>query len=95
MAQTIQFISTSPQELQNQINEGVKIQLQEFLKHFAPTQPKEYLTRQEVATMLSVDISTVHNFCKRKKLNPLGFSGSSRVYFLRSEVEASLKPLNV
>jgi hypothetical protein len=95
MAQTIQFISTSPQELQNQINEGVKIQLQEFLKHFAPTHPKEYLTRQEVATMLSVDISTVHNFCKRKKLNPLGFSGSSRVYFLRSEVEASLKPLNV
>ncbi len=94
MAQ-VQFISTSPQELQQQINEGVKIQLQEFLKHFKPVQPKTYLTRQEVATMLSVDISTVHNFCKRKKLNPLGFSGSSRVYFLRSEVEASLKPLNV
>jgi len=93
--QTIQFISTTPQELQNQINEGVKIQLTEFLKHFTPKLPNEYLTRQEVATMLSIDISTVHNFCKRKKLNPLGFSGSSRVYFLRSEVEASLKPLNV
>jgi hypothetical protein len=95
MSATVQFIQTTPKELQQQINEGVKIQLQEFLKHFKPVQPKTYLTRQEVATMLSVDISTVHNFCKRKKLNPLGFSGSSRVYFLRSEVEASLKPLNV
>ena len=94
MTQTIQFISTTPEQLQQQINEGVKIQLQEFLKHFTPTQPKEYLTRQNVADLLSIDISTVHNFCKRKKLNPLGFSGSSRVYFLRSEVEASLKPLN-
>ena len=92
MAQ-VQFISTSPQELQQQINEGVKIQLQEFLKHLTPTQPKEYLTRQEVAKMFDVDISTVHNWCKSKRLNPLGIG--SRVYFLRSEVEASLKPLNV
>ncbi len=92
MAQ-VQFISTSPQELQQQINEGVKIQLQEFLKHFTPTQPKEYLTRSDVAKMFSVDISTVSNWQKSGKLNPLGISG--RVYFLRSEVEASLKPLNV
>jgi hypothetical protein len=91
--QTIQFISTSPQELQHQINEGVKIQLQEFLKHFTPTQPKEYLSRQDVSKMFGVDISTVHNWCKSKRLNPLGIG--SRVYFLRSEVEASLKPLNV
>jgi hypothetical protein len=91
--QTIQFISTTPKELQNQINEGVKIQLQDFLKHFTPEPPKEYLTRQNVAKMFDVDISTVHNWCKSKRLNPLGIG--SRVYFLRSEVEASLKPLNV
>ena len=92
MAQ-VQFIQTTPQELQQQINEGIKIQLQEFLKHFAPIQPKEYLTRSEVAKMFSVDISTVSNWQKSGKLKPLGISG--RVYFLRSEVEASLKPLNV
>ena len=91
---TVQFFSTTPQELQQQINEGVKIQLQEFLKHFTPTQPKEYLTRQEVATMLSVDLSTIHNMCKSKRLNPLSMGGS-RVYFLRSEVEANLRPINV
>ena len=91
--QTIQFISTTPQELQQQINEGVKIQLQEFLTHFKPKLPNEYLTRSDVAKMFDVDISTVHNWCKSKRLNPLGIG--SRVYFLRSEIEASLKPLNV
>jgi hypothetical protein len=90
---TVQFIQTTPQELQMQITEGVKIQLENFLKHFTPKQPNEYLTRQEVAKMLSVDISTVHNYCKRKILQPKGIGG--RVYFLRSEVEASLKPLNI
>jgi hypothetical protein len=81
----VQFISTSPQELQQQINEGVKIQLQEFLKHFTPTQPKEYLSRQDVSKMFGVDISTVHNWFKSKRLNPFGVG--SRVYFLSSEVE--------
>lgn len=90
---TVQFIQTTPQELQNQINEGVKIQLQDFLKHFKHETPKEYLTRSDVSKMFSVDISTVHNWCKSKRLNPLGIG--SRVYFLRSEIEASLKPLNV
>jgi len=91
--QTIQFIQYTPQQLQSEINEGVKIQLQEFLKHFAPIQPKEYLTRSEVAKMFSVDISTVANWQKSKRLNPLSLG--ARIYFLRSEVEASLKPLNV
>jgi predicted DNA-binding transcriptional regulator AlpA len=90
---TVQFIQTTPQELQNQINEGVKVQLENFLQHFKPKQPNEYLTRRNVADMFGVDISTVHNWCKSKRLNPLGIG--SRVYFLRSEVEASLQPLNI
>lgn len=90
---TVQFIQYTPEQLQTEITAGVKSQLDDFLKHFKPKQPNEYLTRQEVAQMFNVDISTVHNWCKSKRLNPLGLG--SRVYFLRSEVEASLKPLNV
>lgn len=93
MSATIQFIQYTPEQLQSEINEGVKNQLQEFLKHFTPTQPKEYLSRKDITEMFGVDLSTVHNWCKSKRLNPLGIG--SRVYFLRSEVEASLKPLNV
>ena len=90
---TIQFIQTTPQELQNQINEGVKSQIQDFLKHFQPKQPNEYLTRSEVAQMFNVDLSTVHNWSKSGKLKPLGLG--ARVYFLRSDIEQSLQPLNV
>ena len=90
---TVQLIEISPEELSELISKKVSEQLASFLKNFQPQQPKEYLTRQEVAKMFNVDISTVHNWCKSKKLNPLGIG--SRVYFLRSEVEASLTPLNV
>jgi hypothetical protein len=91
--EVIQFIQTTPGQLKAEINEGVKIQLTEFLKHFKPIQPKEYLTRKNVADMFDVDISTVHNWCKSKRLNPLSLG--SRVYFLRSEVENSLNPINI
>lgn len=89
----IQFISYSPKQLQCEITQAVKIQLEEFLKIYKPKEPNEYLSRKDVSTMFGVDLSTVHNWCKSKRLNPLGISG--RVYFLRSEVEASLQPLNV
>jgi len=88
----IQFIQYTPEQLQSEISNGVKIQLQEFLTHFKPIQPAEYLTRQQVAKMFDVDLSTVHNWCKSGKLKPLGIG--SRVYFLRADIEACLIPLN-
>lgn len=90
--QTVQFIQTTPEQLQTEISAGVKRQLDEFLKHFTPKQPAEYLTRSDVANMFSVDLSTVHNWCKSGKLKPLGIG--SRVYFLRTDIEESLIPLN-
>lgn len=91
--QTIQFIQTTPEQLKSELNEGVKNQLQEFLKLYQPKQPNEYLTRQTVAQMFNVDLSTIHNWCKSGKLKPLGLG--ARVYFLRSDIEQSLTPLNV
>ena len=88
----IQFISVTPEQLQQEITKGVKSHLDDFLKNFKPKEPNDYLTRQDVAKMFDVDISTVANWQKNGKLRPLGISG--RVYFLRSEVEASLTPLN-
>jgi hypothetical protein len=88
----IQFVATSPQDLKNEITADVKVVLDDFLKHFKPVQPAEYLTRQQVAKMFDVDLSTVHNWCKSGKLKPLGIG--SRVYFLRMDIEACLIPLN-
>lgn len=90
--QQIQFLQTTPDQLQSEINAGVKVILEDFLKNFKPKLPNEYLSRQDVALMFSCDLSTIHNWCKSGKLNPLGIG--SRVYFLRSDIENSLKPLN-
>lgn len=91
MAQ-IQFVATSPQDLKKEITGDVKVILEDFLKHFKPVEPAEYLTRQQVAKMFSCDLSTVHNWAKSGKLKPLGIG--SRVYFLRTDIEACLIPLN-
>lgn len=88
----IQFIQYTPEQLQSEISKGVKVQLEDFLQHFKPVQPAEYLTRSQVAKMFDVDLSTVHNWCKSGKLKPLGIG--SRVYFLRTDIEESLIPLN-
>lgn len=93
MKPTVQFVATSPQELKNEITGDVKAILDDFLIHFKPVQPSEYLSRNQVKEMFNVNIGTVNNWSKQGRLNPLALG--SRVYFLRSEVEASLKPLNV
>lgn len=90
---TIQLIQISAEELETQILKGVQLQLDDLKKHFTPKEPNEYLTRSEVAQLFSVDLSTLHNWNKKKILNPIGLG--SRVYYLRSEIEAQLKPLNV
>lgn len=91
--EAIQITQTNANDFKTEILKGVKIQIDELKSQFQPKEPNEYLTRQEVATMFNVDLSTIHNWCKSKKLNPLGLG--ARVYFLRSEIEASLTPLNV
>lgn len=92
MEKTILFRETTPEQLQAQINEGVKQQLQEFLETYKPQQPNDYLTRSEVAKMLSVNLSTLFNWAKNGKLTPLGIG--NRVYYRRSDIEKSLIPLN-
>ena len=86
--QTVQFISVTPEQLQNAIIKGVKTQLDDFKKHFEPKTPNEYLTRVEVSKMLSVDLSTVHNWTKKGILKASQCGG--RVYFKRTEVENAI-----
>lgn len=90
--QTIQFVATSPQDLKNEITADLKVILEKFLENYKPAKAVEYLTRQQVAKMFDVDLSTVHNWSKSGKLKPLALG--SRIYFLRSDIEACLIPLN-
>jgi len=90
--QTVQFIQVTPEQLQDAIIEGVKTQLQDLKQHFQPKEPKQYLTRQEVAKMLSVDLSTVHNWTKKGILTANQIGG--RVFYLRTDVENAIVKLN-
>ena len=85
---TVQFIRVTPEQLQNEIIKGVKTELEQLKKDFQPKQPSEYLTRNEVAEMLKIDLSSVHNWTKKGKLKAYGIGG--RVYYKRDEVENSI-----
>ena len=87
----IQFILVTPLELQDIVNKAVSTSMASFVANFRPEKEEEYLTRQEVAKILKVDISTVHNWTKSGKLKPYGIG--ARIYFLRSEIEKCLTPL--
>lgn len=86
--QTIQL--ELPQETKNLI-QSLKDEVSEIKKNFTPRQPTIYMTRREVADMLSVNLSTIHNYCKRSILKPYGIG--ARVYFKRDEVEQAIVEL--
>ena len=74
--QQIQFISTTPEQLQNAIINGVKSQLEELKKSFQPKEPTQFVTRKHVADeMLHCDLSTVHNLTKKGILIKYGIGG--------------------
>lgn len=70
--------------------EGLQNQIKELKQNFEPKTPTEYITRSELAEMLKCDLSTIHNWCKKGKIQPYGIG--NRVYFKRSEIEAVLLP---
>ena len=90
--ETIQFIQSSPQELQEGIIKAFSQQLESLKSDFQPKEPTVYLTRTEVAEMLSINLSTLHNWVKAGKLK--SYSIGNRVYFKRAEVEQSITPLH-
>ncbi len=89
--ETVQLIGISPEQIQDAILSGVKNQIDELKKSFAPKQPTEYLTRNEVSELLKIDLSTLYNWTKSGKLSAYGIG--SRVYYKRSEVENAIVKL--
>ena len=93
MSNAIQFISTTPSELKKEIvNELVNSLIPKLSKEFQPKAPTEYLSRSEVAKLLKVDISTIHNWTKKGKIVSYGIGG--RVLYKRKEIESAIVKLN-
>lgn len=87
----IQFIQTTPEDLNALICKSVKEQLEELKQHFQPKEPVELLTRKEVADLFKINLSTLFHWTNKGKLKAYGIG--NRVYYKRSEVEEVLQPL--
>ncbi|WP_430410221.1 helix-turn-helix domain-containing protein [Kordia sp.] len=84
----ISIFQTTPDEIAEAIAKSVKTQLDELKKNWQPKEPTEYLTRNEVAEMLSIDLSSVHNWTKKGIITAYQISG--RVYYKRKQIENAL-----
>ena len=84
----LQMIQITPDELKDLILVGIKAEFQDLKKHFQPKQPTEYLTRNEVAKMFKIDLSTVHNWTKKGILTSFQIGG--RILYKRDDVEKEI-----
>lgn len=88
----VQLLGITQEELNLAIFNYIDTKFEELKKFYQPKEPTKYLTRKEVAEMLSVDISSVHNMTKKGILKKLQISG--RILYIRSQVESSIIKLN-
>ncbi len=80
------------EELKTSIVDDLKGEFENLKNNFQPKQPTKYLTRNEVATMLKIDLSSVHNWTKKGKLKSYGIGG--RVYYKLTEMEKAIVKLD-
>lgn len=82
----------TPEDLIEKISEIIKNEITELKKEYQPKEPEELLTRKEIAAMLKVNLSTIHNHTKNGKLKAYGLG--NREYYKRSEIEKKLIHFN-
>lgn len=78
-----------PPELQKDID-FIKSELEELKNNYEPKSPAEFLTRQQTADLLHVDLSTLWNWQQKSKLTPVGIAGSGRVLYRRTDIEKNI-----
>jgi len=89
--ETIQFIQITPEQLKSDILEGVKKEIDILKKEYQPKNPTEFLSRNDVAKMLKINVSSVHNWTVQGVLKAYQISG--RVYYKRVEIETAIVEL--
>ncbi len=83
-----QLHSLTPQQLEDIVKRTIKEEVKQLQENFQPKIPVEYLTRQQTADLLHIDLSTLWAWTNKGKL--LAYSISSRVYYKRSEIEQAI-----
>ena len=82
----------SPEEFKQEIIAGVQKSLKEFGKSFKPAEEDIWLTRNQLKDMLSVSLTTIHNWCNEGVLRPYKIGCQTR--FKKKEVLQVLETSN-
>ena len=84
--QQVQFVSTTPDDLAKLISDKVNEAIESKLQGFNATpEKKEFITREEAATLLNVTPTTLWRYANSGKLIPYHFQ--NKVYYKLSEIE--------
>ena len=86
------LVQFNTEQFQTEILKKMKAELLSLSKNFQLKTPDEYLTRQDVAKLCKVNISTVNNWKNDGVITAYGLGG--RVYYKRSEIEKSMIKIN-
>ena len=84
----IQLLGMTQEENNLPIFNYIDKKFDELKKFYQPKEPTKYLSRSELAEMLSVDVSSIHNMTKRGILQKYKISG--KVLYVKSQVESAI-----
>ncbi|MFD0835942.1 helix-turn-helix domain-containing protein [Mariniflexile aquimaris] len=87
-----QVFGITPTELKEDIINDVRAELNVIAQNFQPIKPAEYLTRQEVATILKVSLVTLTDWNKKGILKPYRLGNLIR--YKQAELEEALISIN-
>ena len=85
---TIQMIQITPQQLAELIATAVKEQFNSLKDTLSNSKENTLLTRQETASFLKINLSTLSNWCRKGRIPSYGIEG--RVYFKMSDINSAL-----
>ena len=88
--EAIQFIQTSPDQLQKGITDAVRVEMQRIADTIQPP-TEQLLTPKQAGELLDVDVSTLWHWRKKLKIKAYGLG--NRIYYKRSELMEALTPL--
>lgn len=91
MEHQIQFVQLDKEELKRLLINTLKDSVKEIEERVQPKALPKYITRNQLAEWLNVDLSTIHNWKKKGKI--VGYAIGNRVYYKPEEVVAAMKPL--
>ncbi len=87
--ENVQFIQTSPTQLADLINEGVKNQLEQLKKELQNQSANDDLmSREQACKFLQIDSSTLWHWTNKGKVKAYGIG--ARRYYKRSELLEAL-----